>query len=256
MIFLVAKFAEQWLAPAAAGCLLMALGLLLLTWRARTGRAIAAVGLALLWVLSTGAVSGRLLARLEGAYPVPPPSARADAVVLLAGVVDLARSTPEHVEFGEGVDRVLEAARLVRTGRARRLVISGGSGDPLRPKASEADLLARFAVEFGVPPGAILVQQRSRTTAEDARFTAPLIREKGIGRFFLVTSAYHMPRAVGCFKKLGLEPLPYPVDFQALPRRPDLSRYTPTVSGLRAATIAFHEYLGYGIYWLSGRVPR
>jgi uncharacterized SAM-binding protein YcdF (DUF218 family) len=256
MLFLARKFLEPWLMPMGFGCLLLLVAFLLIHWRPRTARALALLGLATLWIPSTGAVAGRMLAPLERAYAAPASTLRAEAAVVLAGSVDLARSAPDRLEFGDAPERILAGAELVRKGRARRLIIAGGSGDPLRPEASEADLLARFALDLGVPPRAIYVQSKGRTTEEDARHTAGFLKDSGIGRFFLVTSAYHMPRAVAWFRKAGADPIPYPVDYRATPQHADLARYTPTASSLRNATLALHEYGGYAAYWLSGRLGR
>lgn len=251
---LIVKALEAWGAPLGAGWLLGVAGLLLRRFRPRLGTAVLVLGLGLLWAFGSGAVSDRLLARLEKAYPIPAESVRADAALVLAGTVDVARSTPDRVELYDRTERIIEGARLVKRGRARWLVISGGSGDPLRPEVAEAEHLAALARELGVSPSVTLLEEKSRTTAENARLSASLLKQHGIGRFFLVTSAFHMPRAVACFRKLGLDPVPYPVDFRAWPDRRQMYRYTPTAPALAGATLAVHEYIGYAVYWLTGRI--
>ncbi|MDW7710515.1 MAG: YdcF family protein [Deferrisomatales bacterium] len=238
--------------PLAVACWLLVLGFLL-SWRAPwTSRFFLLLALGLLAALGSGAVAQRLVVPLERAFPVPARDSRAEAAVVLAGTVDLARSSLERVEFHDRPERIIEGARLVLEGRARWLVISGGSGDPSLPGASEAELLGAFARQMGVDPGVILLQEESRTTHEDAELTAALLRERGIGRFFLVTSAFHLPRAVGCFRKAGLEPIPYPVDYRATPLRRTPLDYVPQVWALQLSTLAVHEYLGYAGYRLLG----
>ncbi|MDT8342780.1 MAG: YdcF family protein, partial [Longimicrobiales bacterium] len=159
------------------------------------------LALATLWGLGVPVGARLLVAPLETRYPVPPEAVRADAAVVLAGTVDLARSTSERIELYDRPERIIEGAQLVLSGRARWLVISGGSGNPLRPEAREAEYLATLARRLGVPSGQILLQGDSRTTAEDAERTAAILRRRGIQSFFLVTSAFHLPRAVACFRK-------------------------------------------------------
>lgn len=238
--------------PLGLACALLLLALLL-SWRAPwASRLVLLLGLGLLTALGSAAVARRLAAPLEGKFPVPAADTRAEAAVVLAGTVDLARSTPERVEFYDRPERIIEGARLVRDGRARWLVISGGSGDPFLPGVSEAELLGAFARQLGVPREAILLQGQSRNTREDAEFTARLLRERRIGRFFLVTSAYHLPRAVGCFRKQGLDPIPYPVDYRATPLRLTPLHYLPQAAALQLSTAAVHEYLGYAGYRVLG----
>ncbi|NTU60613.1 MAG: YdcF family protein, partial [Deltaproteobacteria bacterium] len=159
MPFFLQKLAEAVLLPASAACLLLAAGLVVSRWRRGLGVALSCAGLALLWAFATPAVAERLAGRLERAYPVPPPTLHAEVAVALCGTVDLARSTPERIEFYDHPERIIEGAKLVKEGRAQTLVITGGSGDPLYPETREADYLARFARDYGVPPEAILVER-------------------------------------------------------------------------------------------------
>jgi uncharacterized SAM-binding protein YcdF (DUF218 family) len=247
-----ARFLEPFATPLAAGCFLLLLALFLSWGRRGASRLCTLLALSLLVGMGMWPVAERLAAPLESSYPVPPPDARAQAAVVLGGALDLERSTPERLEFNEQPERIIEGVRLVREGRARWLVISGGSGDPRYPNASEARLLEVFAREFGVQPSAVILEPESRNTHEDALYTARILRERGIGQFFLVTSAYHMLRAAACFRKAGLAPIPYPVDFRALSPDEAPPTYAPSAQALGVATLALREYAGYGVYWALG----
>lgn len=247
------KLAEPLLLPLGAGCLLLVLALLLSFLRPWASRFFLLLGIATLWGLGVPVGARLLVAPLETRYPVPPAVLRTDAAVVLAGTVDLARSTPDRVELYDRPERIIEGAELVRGGRAGWLVISGGSGDPLRPEAREADYLAILARRLGVGSGKILLQGESRTTAEDAENTAAVLRRRGIRSFFLVTSAFHMPRAVACFRRQGLEPVPYPVDFRVTPEAEVHNPYLPTAATLQLSALAVHEYLGIAAYWVLDR---
>ncbi len=252
MFFELSKGLSPFLAPLPVACGFLLLALLLSWRRPGTGRLLVLFGLATLAALGSGGVAERLVAPLERAFPVPPQGVRAEAVVVLGGAVDLAHSTAERVELNHRVERILEGALLVKRGRARWLVLSGGSGDPHIRDRAEADLMAVVARELGVDPAAIVLQTRSRTTHEDALYTVRALDQRGIGSFFLVTTAMDMPRAMACFRKEGADPIPYPVDFRVTPPGEGWRRWVPSASALRLSGEAIHEYLGYAVYWALG----
>lgn len=253
MAFFAAKLLAALVMPLGAGCALLVLGLLLSWRRPGLSRAFVAGGVVVLGALGTGVVADRLLGPLERAYPVPPPGLTAEAAVVLAGTVDLRRSTLDRIELYDRPERLIEGAKLVKEGRAHWLVLAGGSGDPEWPDAREADFLAAFAADLGVPADRILVQRDSRTTAEDALYTARLLQERKIRTAFLVTSAFHMPRAMGCFRKVGVTPVAFPVDFRATPSFGGLLRWVPSAAGLLGSTLAVHEYVGLAAYRVMGK---
>lgn len=252
MDFTILKVLGTAATPLGAAVLLLLVAFLASWGWPRLSRAALLLAVAGLWGLAAPAVAQRLALPLERRFPAPGPDAEAEAAVVLAGTVDLHRSSLERIEFYDRPERIVEGARLVREGRARWLVISGGSGDPFLPGAAEAEILGAFARQLGVEAPAILLQTRSRNTHEDAVHTAELLRTRGIRRFFLVTSGFHMPRAVGCFRKEGLEPVPYPVDFRATPLVTSPLSYAPTASGLALSTLAVHELVGTAGYRLAG----
>lgn len=214
----------------------------------RLSRGLMLIGLLVLFGLGSGYVAQHLAGPLERSYPSPSDEAKAEAVVVLGGAVDIVRSTQDRIEFNERCERIIEGAKLVRGKRAKTLIVSGGSGDPQQQETDEATFLEAFAKTMGVRPSSIIVQKKSRTTNEDAKYTAEILRRENIKSFFLVTSATHMRRAVGCFRKQGFEPTPYPVDFMAEPRISRVFSFFPSDEGLRLSTVAIHEYLGYAVY--------
>ena len=252
MFFELSKGLSPFLSPLPVACGLLLLALLLSWRRPGTGRVLVLLGLVILGGLGSGGVAERLVAPLERAFPVPPQRVRADAAVVLGGAVDLVHSTPDRVELNHRAERILEGALLVKRGRARWLVLSGGSGDPRIQDRAEADLMAVVARELGVDPAAIVLQTRSRTTHEDALYTVRALDERGIGTFFLVTTAMDMPRAMACFRKEGADPIPYPVDFRVTPPGEGWVRWVPSAAALRLSGEAIHEYLGYAVYWALG----
>lgn len=192
---------------------------------------------------------------LENRYQVPDEVPRVDAAVVLAGLVDLKLSTPEYIEFNESVERIVTGIQLVKQGRARILLISGGTGNLYDQEKKEAPLLRKFAIEFGVPESQILMESTSRNTYENAVQTRRIMEEHGISQIMLVTTAMHLPRAMACFHKLGIDPMPYPVDFQLAPNRKyRLSNIIPGPGAFRKSSAVLHEYIGLLAYKLAGYI--
>ncbi len=124
------------------------------------------------------------------------------------------------------------------------------------PKAPpEADYVLPLWESFGIARDRVTLETRSRNTAENAAFTKALVKPKPGERWLLVTSALHMPRAVGCFRRVGFPVEAYPVDWTTPPRL-SLGRLLPSFAlsrGLRELDKAAHEWIGLLAYWVTGR---
>jgi uncharacterized SAM-binding protein YcdF (DUF218 family) len=143
---------------------------------------------------------------------------------------------------GDGLTRIAEGVRLMHLIGGARLVVSGGATDP---QMASAIGYAKFAVDFGVDEGSIVKLDQPLDTAEEARSVAALV---GKSRFILVTSAYHMPRAVRLMELAGARPIPAPTG-QLTPLRPDfgIRAWIPGARSLLKTERAIHEYLGMAI---------
>lgn len=139
-----------------------------------------------------------------------------DIGIILGGYSDPRRSSEDRLVLGSSPNRLTEALRLYKTGRIRKLVLSGGSGALFGEKQSEAPLARAFLIDLGIPQQDILVEPDSRNTHENAVFTAKLLDEtRGRGqRVLLVTSAMHMRRAMACFDRAGIAVTPYSTDMR------------------------------------------
>jgi uncharacterized SAM-binding protein YcdF (DUF218 family) len=134
-------------------------------------------------------------------------------------------------------------------------VFSGGGGTLLEDEAAEAGAVRRFAGALGIDPDRILVEDRSRTTEENAAFSKALVEPKPGERWLLVTSAWHMPRAVGCFRQAGFGVTAYPVDFRTRGASDARRPFAFVSDGLRRVDVAAREWAGLLAYRLAGRVP-
>ena len=176
-------------------------------------------------------------------------------IVLLGGAVEADDSAAlGQVSVNDAADRLLAAIRLAARHPEARIVISGGGGTVWGEGAAEAPLTARYFEEIGIGPGRIVVEDRSRTTAENAAFTRALVEPKPGERWLLVTSAWHMPRAVGVFRQVGFAVTPYPVDVRTGGRTNVLRPFAFASEGLRRLDVAAKEWAGLVGYWLTGRM--
>jgi len=264
MGFLLSKLLPLLVYPLGLGLALGVAGVL--GRRRRWGPWLGGVGLGVIWLFAMPLTSRQLIWGLEerAMALMPAELPRADAVVVLGGGLRPPLPPRAGVEVAEGGDRLLTGVRLWRRQPTALLVTSGSrvsftSGDPAPP---EADWARDLAVELGVPRERILLNPLSRTTAEEARHIGELAQRRGWRRILLVTSAYHLPRAVETFRREGrLEVIPVASDFQ-LPARTQFGRATaaslaldllPNAAALELSTVAVKEHLGSLTYALRER---
>jgi uncharacterized SAM-binding protein YcdF (DUF218 family) len=225
---------------------LVALGLWCLA-RARlraVAWALAALGWLWLLVWSLPVASHALRAQVEGAYPplalaqVP----QAQAIVLLGGGIRPAERAGQMPDMGSAADRVWLAARLYKAGKAPQVLVSGG-GDRAVYATSEAQAMRELLLDMGVPDAALVLEEDSRNTRENAVFSARVVRERGMGRVLLVTSALHMQRAQALFEAQGLELVPVPADHEARHRFAAVD-WLPDADALDGSARAMKELVG------------
>jgi uncharacterized SAM-binding protein YcdF (DUF218 family) len=166
--------------------------------------------------------------------------------VVLGGMIRTSgpgdRAGDSGYDLSAAADRVVTAAHLWRAGKVDRLVLSGG----LIAGTSEAELMARFAADLGVPRTAILLEPDSRTTGENAEGVAKVLRANRLGpEITLVTSALHLPRAMAEFRCAGLAPVGMPAEFEVLGAARELpGAWLPSSEALDRSRRALKEWLG------------
>jgi uncharacterized SAM-binding protein YcdF (DUF218 family) len=220
-----------------------AAGLLLLLGKRRTaGMRVMAAGAALAYLASTSLIGNALLMPLEAAYPVFAPGQAPevrDIVVLGSGYEPHDDIPVTGALDPDGLARIVEGVRLARARPGARLLVSGGA---LPGHAPIALGYAKLAEELGIQPPAIIVMDRALDTAQEARDVFALL---GRSPFILVTSAYHMPRAMRLMHRAGANPLPAPTG-QIVRAQRAVERFGlfPGSRPLRRTEAALHEYLG------------
>ncbi len=256
MFFTLSKILGFFAAPSNLAVSIGIFGLLLLTTRfARTGRWLAFASLVALAILGLSPVGNALIIPLEQRFP-PWTAVRGapDGIIVLGGAIspDISAAR-EEVALNEAAERVTVVSDLARLYPRSRILFTGGSAALLWSDGTEAEFALRLFERFGIARSRILLEERSRNTIENALFSKALADPKPGERWLLVTSAFHLPRAVGVFRKAGFEVEPYPVDWRTRGLA-DVWRPFPTMAeGLRRTDIAIREWVGLPVYWLIGR---
>jgi uncharacterized SAM-binding protein YcdF (DUF218 family) len=232
--------------------LILAFGLGATRFR-RTARRLTAT----LLILAVAVVATRpaqYIARpLENRFPRPDWPACIHGILMLGGgespAITAARGVPE---ITGGAPRLLAAVELLRRYPEASLIFAGGSGDPLQPEPSEASTVKAALEQLGIDIGRVRFEDRSRNTWENEINAMAMAAPTPDQRWVLVTSAIHMPRAIGIARKLGWTLLPWPADYVSLPEGSLLSEghFAEYLANVSTAT---HEWLGLAGYWLSGR---
>jgi uncharacterized SAM-binding protein YcdF (DUF218 family) len=173
-----------------------------------------------------------------------------DVVVLLGGVVDERSAQTFGVRsFNEASERLLETYDLLRMNRARYAIVSGAAPAREGIQIVEATALRDQLVAWGIEPDRVIVEDKARNTRENAVESARIVRDRGLSSVLIVTSAFHMKRALGCFHAVGLEVDTLPVDFRSHSQG---SSWLPRADFLDDSTIAIHEWTGRAVYRLRG----
>jgi uncharacterized SAM-binding protein YcdF (DUF218 family) len=218
-----------------------------------------ALAFALLALYASPSFAGFLAGTLERQYPIATAaqSPQAELAVVLGGMSGRLKSGGDP-QVNEAADRALHAARLYRLGKLQRILVSGGNLPWDRLQVPEAEVIAGLLEELGVPPGAITIEAASATTYENAVEAAklPQVRDNS-GSLLLITSGWHMPRAVAAFEAQGVRVIPSPTDQRLNPDAGfGVFALLPDAGALALSTLAVKEWAGIAWYSLSGKLRR
>lgn len=209
----------------------------------------------ILYFIHTWPVRYLIVGSLEWRYPLSETVDReAEAIVVLSGAIHAADPVRPFPELGANtIERCLHAAKLHKAAPDMPILVSGGplegEGGPIA-----ASLMHDFLIRQGVNEQKIIMEEQSRTTYENAVETAKILREKGIRRVILVTSATHMKRSVGTFEKQGLHVAPSACGHIANEYHFDWTDLFPDAASAHHVGVASHEWLGVVLYRIRGRI--
>ena len=258
MFFWLSKVLWNLVSPANLVPLLLSAGVALLytPWR-RAGRRLLAILTAGLLVIATVPLGGWMLSVLENRFPAPDlATGSVDGIVVLGGSVDQFLTKERgQLAVGGAIGRLTELVNLAKLNPNAKVVFSGGSGNLFNTDIKEADVLTTYLERLGLDPGRLVAENQSRNTHENAAFSLRVAQPQPGDRWVLVTSAFHMPRAIGTFRRAGWpagDRIGYPVDYEYGPAGPNWPMFD-FAAGLSALTTGIHEWLGLVAYRVTGR---
>jgi uncharacterized SAM-binding protein YcdF (DUF218 family) len=256
LFFYLSKFIWFLAQPSSAIAIIMIAGAVLAgtSWH-KLGRRLLIAGLAALVIVGLSPLSAALIVPLENRFPRPDLTRGGPitGILILGGAVDARANPPRELAgLNESAERLTEAVALARLYPQARVVFVGGSAAILTTEQPEAATMGRLLVALGVAKERITLEQDSRTTYENAVFAKRLVNPKPGERWLLITSGWHMPRAMGCFRKAGFAVEPWPVDFRTS-GSVELWPNPAITVGLRQVDFVAKEYIGLVMYYLSGR---
>ncbi len=221
----------------------------------KLGRRLLIGGLAALLICGLSPLSDALIAPLENRFARPDLASGSPiaGIVVLGGVEDSRANPPRELAgLNEAAERMTEAVALARRFPEARLVFTGGSANLLAAGLPKATAMGRLLEALGVAPERITLESRSRDTYENAVFTKSLVNPGAGERWLLITTAWHMPRALGCFRQAGFAVEPWPVDYRTNGRA-ELWLHGGIPEGLRQMDFIVREYAGLVMYYARGR---
>lgn len=246
------KILSNLLLPLPICLILLAIGLLvlLLTKARKTGITCITAGILLLLCFSINPIANELLIKLESQYqPLKTMPTDVQYIVVLGGGNGGSRRFPPNTRLSSAsLARLIEAVRLYRQNPNSILVLSGGRVFGSR---ADATVMNNTAVALGVKRNHMKIEAGSQDTLEEAQHLKPFIQGQ---KFVLVTSAYHMPRAMEIFQQQDMHPIPAPTQFLTKRYLHHPKYYFPSVVNLIHSDIALHEYMGIAWLWLSHRL--
>ncbi len=230
--------------------------ILLATRFARLGRKLLIASLLLFAICGFSPLGNWLLYPLEQRFP-PWDGARGapDGIVVLGGGIESDVSAARGVAaFSGSAGRIIAAAALARHYPNARIVYSGGNANLVsNDAAKEADYAVAVFESLGISRDRVISERTSRNTFENAEFSKRAAAPKNGERWLLLTSAYHMPRSIGVFRKIGFDVEPYPADWRLAGTADLLNFSVRSIEALGRTELALREWVGLAAYWISGK---
>jgi uncharacterized SAM-binding protein YcdF (DUF218 family) len=230
--------------------------ILMVTRFASLGRKLVIAAVLLLVVCGLSPLGNLLLYPLEQRFPAWDAARGApDGIIVLGASIEADLSAAHGTPVVRSApDRLIAAAALAHRYPNARIVFSGGSANLISNDAREADFAGAVFESLGISKSRLIMERASRNTLENAEFSKALVAPKDGERWLLVTSAFHMPRSVGLFRKVGFDVVPYPVDWR-VGGRDDLFKFTNVaVDGLGRTDLAMREWMGLIAYRATGKI--
>lgn len=259
MFHAAAKLIALVILPSALGLILATLGLLALVFatRRRLGAWLAFTGIAILAIGGFSPLANIALYPLEQRFadaPLPKPTDNVAGIIILGGFEDAWVSAGRPgLGLNEAAERLTEGIRLARRWPNAKVVFTGGVSS-IFPHGNDATgPVGDYLIDAGIDRSRIVLEGKSRDTFENAVLTKKLVAPQPGDTWLLVTSAFHTPRSMGVFRRAGFDVTAAPVDFRTRDRRDFWKFFERPSRGLLRMDVVTKEWIGLGIYWLTGR---
>ncbi len=259
MFFIASKTIGFFLMPTNFACSLLVLGILLAKTRFSTlAHRLSYTAIIALIIMAFSPLGHIILLPLEERITRPANIANLkapDGIIVLGGSIDtIVTKARGSIAINESGERLTQIVELARRFPKARIVFSGGSGKILSKNMSESDAARSFFTQMGLSPDRLVFEGKSQNTWQNARYTKDLLKPTSEQRWLLVTSAFHMPRSLGCFRSIGMNVIPWPVDYRTRGYS-DIYRFFDRASeGWKRVDIGVREWIGLLAYRLSGRI--
>ena len=259
MFFFLSKLIWFFLQPSSVLLFLTLVGILLMRGkRQKLGQKLALTAVTILIIFGYSPLGHLMMVPLEERFERVKinDGMSIDGIVILGGSIDTAvsRNRPSTAT-NQANERLIEGAILARRWPNAKIIFSGGSANILYRESSEAVLAKKMLIEMGINGDRILPDNNSSNTAENAVESIKLAKPQPGENWLLVTSAFHMPRSMGCFRQVGFKTLPWPVDYRTRGMKDATRFFSAASKGLRRIDIVSREWIGLLAYRLTGRIP-
>jgi len=256
MFFILSKVLGFFALPSNLFIAIGLIGMVLLCTRfRRLASWLIVTSLVLIAIAGLSPLGNVLILPLEQRFP-PWDASRGppDGIVVLGGAISPEISAARGaVALDEAAERITVAAELARRYPDARIVYCGGSNALMLDDEVEAPFGVRQLEALGIARERITAEEQSRNTIENAVFSRLIANPKPGQRWLLVTSAYHMPRAMAAFRAAGFPVEAYPVDWRTRGANDIVRPFASLSEGLRRTDTAVHEWLGLLAYRLTGK---
>jgi len=253
--WILSKLLWQLLAPEKVVLFLLLIGTVLIWTRwNRAGQWLVSIVAMILLIPTLLPVSNFLLWPLEERFSAPVElSDKISGIIVLGGAENaLITSTRGQPALNEGAERLTTFVALARRYPAARLIYAGGTGALSQQNYKSNETARQLFVQLGLNTDRVLFDSQARNTAENAANSLKLLGQKPEGNWILITSAYHIPRAVGIFRKIGWNVIPYPVDYKTTGQLRFDWKFASLHNFIQFSK-GLHEWTGLFIYWMTGR---
>ncbi len=256
MFFILSQLLSFLVMPLTLVILCFIAGLIL--FKKKWGKRFIMVGMVLLLLFTNKWLSNTLMNAWEPPFKTIKTLPHYEVGIVLTGVTNLDKTVNDRTFFNKGADRATQAVQLYKLGKIQKILITGGQGfDPTNTN-TEAELLADFMEMAGVPRRDLLIENQAKNTYQNAIYTKEKLKENRLdlnSTYLLITSAFHIKRAKGCFDKASLTTETFPVDYYASdPKLNFQTLFQPSPEGLLIWHKLFKEWIGITAYKMMGYI--